>query len=119
MGLKYGNGMYYGTRGSIIQTYYRVSTKREAKAMLPLLPKEVQASAKNFLNNSSGKYDSYSASLDTSGNTIIVMENPGRVPGSRAIYFKVIDKNGKSRVYKETYDPQGRLVHSKTKKEVK
>ena len=115
MGMKYGQGQYYGTRGSIVRTYYKVSTKCEAKALLALLPQEVQASAKDFLDRSSRKYDSYSASIDTSGNTIIVMEKPGNVPGSRAIYFKVIDKNGKSRVYKETYDQHGNLVHSKDK----
>jgi len=115
MGLKYGIGRYYGTRGSIVQTYYKVSTKQEAKAMVPLSPESVQSSAKDFINRGSNNYDSFSASQDTSGNTILVMENPGRVPGSRAIYFKVIDPNGKSHVYKETYDPQGNLVHSKDK----
>jgi hypothetical protein len=83
--------------------------------LLPLLPKEVQPSAKDFFRRGSGNYDRFSASQDTSGNIILVMENPGKVPGSRAIYFKVIDKNGKSHVYKETYDPQGELVHSKEK----
>jgi len=115
MGMKYGQGRYYGTRGSIIQTYFKVSTKREAKAMIPLLPKEVQASAKDFINRGSNKYDGFSASEDTSGNTILIREVPGIVPGSRAIYIKVINKDGKSRVYKETYDQHGNLVHSKEK----
>jgi hypothetical protein len=44
------------------------------------------------------------------------MENPGRVPGSKAIYYKIIDSDGKTvRVYKETYDPHGNLVHRKEK----
>lgn len=44
------------------------------------------------------------------------MENPGKVPGSKAIYYKVIDENGKTvRVYKETYDPNGNLIHTKEK----
>jgi hypothetical protein len=44
------------------------------------------------------------------------MENPGRVPGSKAIYYKMVDANGHTvRVYKETYDPDGNLVHIKEK----
>lgn len=50
------------------------------------------------------------------GNHQIKMENPGRVPGSKAIYYKIIDPEGKTiRVYKETYDPDGNLVHVKEK----
>ena len=94
----------------------KFSTKQEAKIMTFLLPIEVQTSAKNFWNNGSNNYDSFSASQDTTGNVILIMENPGKVSGSRAIYFKVIDKNGKSRVYKGTYDSQGQLLHTKTKK---
>lgn len=44
------------------------------------------------------------------------MENPGRVPGSKAVYYKIVDSNGHTvRVYKETYDPNGNLVHVKEK----
>ena len=46
----------------------------------------------------------------------IKMENPGRVPGSKAIYYKEVDRKGNTiRVYKETYDPSGNLVHTKEK----
>jgi hypothetical protein len=116
MGMKYGQGKYYGTRGSIVQTYFTASTKKEAKSLIPLLPTEIQASAKDFFGHrSSNKYEGFSASTDTSGNHILVMEKPGDVPGSRAVYFKIIDKNGNSKTYKETYDPQGNFVHSKDK----
>ena len=44
------------------------------------------------------------------------MENPGKVPGSKAVYYKVVDKDGRTvRVYKETFDPDGKLVHVKEK----
>ena len=44
------------------------------------------------------------------------MENPGKVPGSKAIYYKIVDSGGRTiRVYKETYDPSGKLVHRKEK----
>ena len=115
MGLKYGKGLYFGTRGSIVNTYFKVSTLKEARANIPLLPIIIQDSVKRFWNNGSNNYVSFSVSHDTSGNYIAIMEKPGEVTGSKAIYFKIIDSQGKSRVYKETYDPQGNLVHSKNK----
>lgn len=40
------------------------------------------------------------------------MTKPGNVPGSKAIYYKEIDSYGNTiRVYKETYDSAGNLVH--------
>ena len=115
MGLKYGKGHYFGTRGSIVKTYFQVTSKREAKALLPMLPSNVQASAKDFFNNATRNFNKFSVALDTGGNTIIIMENPGEVQGSYAVYVKVISKEGRSVVYKETYDPQGNLVHKKGK----
>ena len=116
MGLKYGTGKYYGTRGSIKATYFQTGTKRSALAQVPMLPDEAQPSAKRFLKKASNVYDSFSASEDTSGNTILIKEKPGNVPGSRAVYFHIIDCNGKKiDSYKETYDPSGNLVHRKEK----
>lgn len=44
------------------------------------------------------------------------MEKPGNVPGSKAIYYKVIDSLGRTiKVYKETYGPDGNLIHIKEK----
>jgi hypothetical protein len=118
MGIKYGTGQYYGTRGSVVQTYFSATTKREARSMISLLPTELQANAKRFIGSASDTYDSFSISQDTAGRYIMVKEKPGNVPGSRAIYFKVVDANGDTiKVYKETYDHQGNLVHSKVKKE--
>ena len=46
----------------------------------------------------------------------LLMENPGKVPGSKAVYNKVVDSNGKTiKVYKDTFDPKGNLVHRKDK----
>jgi hypothetical protein len=116
MGIKYGGTHYYGTRGSIAQTYFNATSKSDAKVNVSMLPKEVQASAKRFFNRASNSYDSFSASEDTSGNVILIKENPGNAPGSRAIYFLVIDSKGnKIDSYKETYDPEGNLVHRKEK----
>ncbi len=53
---------------------------------------------------------------DNQGSFVIKMEKPGIVPGSKAVYYKIIDAEGKTvRVYKETYDPNGNLVHRKEK----
>ena len=42
--------------------------------------------------------------------------SPGKVPGSKAVYEKQIDVNGKTvQATKTTYDPQGNIVHVKDK----
>jgi hypothetical protein len=42
--------------------------------------------------------------------------SPGKVPGSKAVYEKQIDINGKTIQYtKTTYNPQGHIVHVKDK----
>jgi len=116
VGIKYGIGRYYGTRGSIIRTIYSSSSKRDARTKIPLLPEEIQKKAKEFIKAGSNNYDSFSFSEDTSGNFVMIRENPGKVPGSRAIYIKIVDSSGKTKkTYKETYDPAGNLVHSKDK----
>jgi hypothetical protein len=118
MGMKYGNGRYFGTRGSIVQTFFTAATKLQAESLIPLLPLPVQSSVRRFISKSSNAFENFSVSEDTAGHCVVIMEKPGDVPGSRAIYIKVVDSSGKTiKVIKETYDPQGNLVHSKTKKE--
>lgn len=69
-----------------------------------------------WLRQNSVNYNNYSVSKNKDGSYTVRMENTGRVPGSKAIYYKIIDSDGKTvRVYKETYDPQGNLVHRKEK----
>ena len=42
--------------------------------------------------------------------------SPGKVPGSKAVYEKQIDVNGKTiQATKTTYDPQENIVHVKDK----
>lgn len=44
------------------------------------------------------------------------MTKPGNVPGSKAIYYKEIGADGRTiKVYKDTFDPKGNLVHTKDK----
>lgn len=84
--------------------------------MCSLWIKEIQSSANSFFKGGSNHYNSFSVETLSNGNYQIKMENPGRVPGSKAIYYKIVDSEGRTvRVYKETYDPNGNLVHVKEK----
>lgn len=108
------HGGFGGTKGA--GRIYTGNSKSDALQSISSLPPQVQRGAKSFFKGSSNHYNKYEIQKDGNGNFIIAMENPGRVPGSKAIYYKIIDPNGKTiRVYKETYDPDGNLVHRKEK----
>jgi len=50
------------------------------------------------------------------GNVKLTATSPGKVPGSKAVYEKIIDLNGKTIGYtKTTYDQYGNIVHIKNK----
>ena len=108
-------GHFSGTRGSGKELFSGKS-KKDALNSVSSYPETIQKSAKSFFKGSSNNYNNYNVTKYSDGTYKIKMENPGRVPGSKAIYYKEIDANGKTlRVYKETYDPQGNLVHIKEK----
>jgi len=53
---------------------------------------------------------------DNSGNVIFRATSPGKVPGSQAVYEKMVNGSGKTVGYvKTTYDNVGNLVHAKNK----
>ena len=69
-----------------------------------------------FLVRSSNAYNNYSITKEADGTYHFIMEKPGNVLGSKAVYHKIVDSDGKTfRVYKDTFDPQGNLVHRKDK----
>lgn len=108
------HGGFGGTKGA--KEIYSGSSKSDALKSVPSLPSQVQKGVKSFFKGSSNHYIRYEILKDKKGNFVIKMENPGRVPGSKAVYYKIIDPDGKTiRVYKETYDPDGNLVHRKEK----
>ena len=108
------HGGFGGTKGS--RTVYEGTSKSSALSSVPSLPKEIQSSAKSFFKGGSNHYNYFSVEKLGDGNYQIKMENPGKVPGSKAIYYKIVDSDGRTiRVYKETYDPSGKLVHRKEK----
>lgn len=108
------HGSFGGTKGG--SSIYSGSSKSSALESVSSLPKEIQGSAKSFFKGGSNHYDKFSVDKLSNGNYQIKMENPGRVPGSKAVYYKIVDREGHTvRVYKETYDPDGKLVHVKEK----
>ena len=111
---KGGSGSFSGTKGA--RTLYSGKTKSGALSSVSSLPSPIQKSVKSFFKGSSNTYNHYSVQKTAKGGYIVKMENPGRVPGSKAIYYKEINSEEKTvRVYKETYDPSGKLVHTKEK----
>lgn len=108
------HGGFGGTKGA--KRIYWGTSKSDALKSVSSLPQEAQRGAKSFFKSSSSHYNKYVVQRDAEGGFIIKMENPGRVPGSKAIYYKILDAEGKTiRVYKETYDPSGKIVHRKEK----
>lgn len=113
MGAGYHGG-FGGTKGGT--SIYSGTSKTSALGSVSSLPKEIQGSAKSFFKGGSNHYNKFSVEKLSDGNYQIKMENPGKVPGSKAVYYKVVDPEGHTvRVYKETYDPNGNLVHVKEK----
>lgn len=111
---KGGSGYFGGTKGA--KTLYSEKTKSGALSSVSSMPSSIQKSVKSFFKGSSNNYNHYSVQKTEKGGYLVKMENPGRVPGSKAIYYKEINSEGKTvRVYKETYDPSGKLVHTKEK----
>lgn len=80
------------------------------------LPSNIQKGVKYFFKGSSNNYNKYSVTQNADGTFTVKMENPGRVPKSKAVYTKIIDSSGRTiKVYKDTFDPNGNLVHRKDK----
>ena len=94
----------------------KASGKSTALNSVSDLPLEIQKSAKSFFKGSSNNYNNYSVVKNNNSTYAIIMENPGKVPGSKAVYVKIVDDKGNTiKVYKDTFDPNGNLVHRKDK----
>jgi len=91
-------------------------TKQSAIAGTSSYPPAIASSAKKFFKGSSKAYSNYSITKEPDDAYHFIMEKPGNVPGSKAVYHKIVNSNGKTvSVYKDTFDPQGNLVHRKDK----
>ena len=73
----------------------------------------IQRAIKKIPANSKENIEIYK---ENNGNIIFKAVSPGKVPGSKAEYIKVINKDGDTIAYnKITYDPKGNIVHDKDK----
>ncbi len=98
------------------KTLIKTTKKSSALNMIGDLPANIQKGTKSFFKGSSNNYNNYSVTKNKNNTYTVKMENPGRVPGSKAIYYKIMDSNGNTmKVYKDTFDPSGNLVHRKDK----
>ena len=108
-----GKGWFGGTRGG---TSYG-KTRAEAKSNIKSLPQSAQQGARNMHRSTKSQYQNFSYKRLPNGNHVYRAENPGIVPGSKAVYYKEVNPQGKTvRFYKETIDPKGNLVHTKEKR---
>ena len=95
---------------------FSAKEKQIAFGKVKELPSDIQGNAKRFFKGGSNKYDYFSAKKNPDNTYTLVMQKPGDVPGSKAIYYKIVDDKGITKAaYKETLDPMGNLVHRKEK----
>ena len=92
------HGGFGRTQGG--RTIYEGSSKSSALSSVSSLPKKIQSGAKSFFKGGSNHYNSFSVETLSNGNYQIKMENSERVPGSKAIYYKIVDSEGRTvRIY--------------------
>jgi len=116
MGLKMNSGVYVGTKGSVI-SFVTFSSRKDAVNGEYNAPKKVSDKIRDFFKNSlTNHFNDFRVSKNTDGTYTAVGDNPGRVPGSHAVYVKVIGSDSKTiSVYKTTYDNNNKFVHKKPK----
>ncbi len=91
-------------------------TKAGALDNVKNLPSNIQSSVKSFFKGGSNRYNDFNVVKTSDGNYIATMTKPGNVPGSYAVYTKVINSSGNTiKVFKTTFDPLGKIVHVKDK----
>lgn len=95
---------------------WTVLEKSEVSNIFPDLPHVIRENVKRAVGKTSGKFSNYTIKEFFCGTYLLEMTKPGNVPGSKAIYYKVILQTGKTwTVFKDTFDHLGRFVHRKIK----
>lgn len=72
---------------TLVSTY---GTKQSAIAGTSSYPSAIATSAKKFFKGSSNAYNNYSITKEADGSYHFTMEKPGNVPGSKAVYHKIV-----------------------------
>lgn len=79
-------------------------------------PEAVQQSGERFFKKAPKGSENFLAEKQADGSTKYSYDTPGKVPGSKATYEKIVDKSGNTiSVNKTTLDPKGEVVHVKDK----
>lgn len=116
MGFKLNSGVYVGTVGSIVSSL-SFPDRVSAIGANYGAPTEVSDSIRHFFKDKvTNHYDGVYVLKQNNGSYLAVADNPGKVPGSHAVYVKEISPNGETtKMYKTTYDNNGHIAHTKDK----
>lgn len=116
MGFKLNSGVYVGTRGSIISSVSFNSRQDAIAGNYNATPAASAGIQKFFKDKTTNHYDGFYVLKQNDGSYLAVADNPGKVPGSHAVYVKEVSPTGDTtKVYKTTYDNKGNIAHTKDK----
>lgn len=116
MGFKLNSGVYVGTRGSIVSSVSFSSRKDAIAGNYNATPEASAGIHKFFKYKTTNHYDGFYVLKQNDGSYLAVADNPGKVPGSHAVYVKEVSPTGDTtKVYKTTYDNKGNIAHTKDK----
>ncbi|MBP3853382.1 MAG: hypothetical protein J6D18_02305, partial [Erysipelotrichaceae bacterium] len=94
MGLLLNSGVYVGTQGSI-ESSTTFSSRQEAINSDYNAPSKVGKHIKKFFQKSTTNHHTdFRITKNTDGTYSAISDNPGKVPGSHAVYVKTIEPNG-------------------------
>ena len=116
MGFKLNSGVYVGTRGSIVSSVSFNSRQEAINGNYNATTTSSENINKFFKNKTTNHYNGFYVLKKNDGSYLAVADNPGKVPGSHAVYVKEVSSNGDTtKVYKTTYDSKGEIAHTKDK----
>ncbi len=116
MGLRLNSGVYVGTKGSVISSIAYSSRSEAVNGDYGAPPKTSDEIRKFFKKSTTNHYTDFRVTKNSDGTFSAISDNPGRVPGSHAVYVKIIGPQGELiEFYKDTYDNEGKFVHKKYK----
>lgn len=116
MGLRLNSGVYVGTRGSVVSSITFSSRTEAINGNYGAPPKATKEIRKFFKKSTTNHHNDFRVTRNSDGSYSAISDNPGKVPGSHAVYVKTIGPHGGLKeFYKDTYDNQGNFVHKKYK----